>query len=108
MRIRASDDFGLSRAGIVFQVNNGEERTLLADDFLTPVAPKQTDERSAVTRAVCQEMLRLEDYELTPTDSITYYAFAEDNFPDGARRTETDLRFIDVRPFKRIYKVGGT
>jgi len=53
-------------------------------------------------------MLLLEEHELTPTDSITYYAFAEDGFPDGPRRTVTDLRFIDVRPFKRIYKVGGT
>jgi hypothetical protein len=45
---------------------------------------------------------------LTPQQSVTYYAFAEDNYPGGSRRTETDLRFVDIRPFKRIYKVGGT
>ncbi len=50
----------------------------------------------------------LEEHELSPTQAITYYAFAEDNFPDGARRTETDLRFVDIREFKRFYKVGGT
>jgi len=109
MRIRAGDDFGLTRAGIVFQVNAGEEQTLLVDDFTQPTAPEdESTEPSRTTRAICERMLLLEEHELTPTDSITYYAFAEDCFPDGPRQTVTDLRFIDVRPFKRIYKVGGT
>lgn len=109
MRIRAGDDFGLTKAGIVFQVNNGEEQTLLVDDFTQPTAPgDESQEPSRTTRAIRERMLLLEEHELTPTDSITYYAFAEDCFPDGPRRTVTDLRFIDVRPFKRIYKVGGT
>ena len=33
MRIRVSDDYGLSRAGIMFEVNNEEEYPLLAQDF---------------------------------------------------------------------------
>ena len=33
MRIRVSDDFGLSRAGIMFEVNNEEEYPLLAQGF---------------------------------------------------------------------------
>jgi hypothetical protein len=37
---------------------------------------------------------------------VTYYAFAEDNFPGAPRRTETDLRYIDIRPFKRSYRLS--
>ena len=33
MRIRVSDDYGLSRAGVMFEVNNEEEYPLLAQDF---------------------------------------------------------------------------
>ena len=108
MRIHTSDDFGLTKAGIVFQVNNGEEQTLFVKDF--PAADdreSEADESRTVHTAV-EDMLLLEQCNLTPTDSVTYYAFAEDSFPDAAKRTETDLRFIDIRPFKRIYKKGGT
>ena len=51
-------------------------------------------------------MLLLEKLAASPTDSLTYYAFAEDNYPAGPQRTETDLRYIDIRPFKREYKMG--
>ena len=51
-------------------------------------------------------MLLLEKLAATPRDSVTYYAFAEDNNPAGPRRTETELRYIDIRPFKREYKMG--
>ena len=34
-----------------------------------------------------------------------YYAFAEDIRPSGAQRTESDLRFIDIRPFRRTFRV---
>ena len=32
-RIRVADDFGLTRAGIVFQFNDGDEKTLVLQDF---------------------------------------------------------------------------
>jgi hypothetical protein len=98
-RIRVADDFGLSKAGIVYRVNDGEEKTLVARDFATPPAKPQTASR-------LEEMLALETLALTPTDSVTYYAFAEDNFPGGSRRVETDLRYIDIRPFKRTYRLA--
>ena len=98
-RIRASDDFGLTRAGIVFQFNNGEEQTLIVSDF-DPKAEKPT------TSAALEETLLLEKLAASPTDSLTYYAFAEDNYPKGAKRAETDLRFLDIRPFKREYKAS--
>ncbi len=96
-RIRVADDFGLVKAGIVFQFNNGDEQTLIVKDFASEPA-------KARTSGVLQEMLLLEKLSAAPTDSLTYYAFAEDNYPAGSRRTETDLRYLDIRPFKREYK----
>ncbi len=100
-RIRVGDDFGLTRAGIVFQYNNGDEQTLILKDF-------RKDGTEPVTTAALQEMLMLEKLAASPTDSLTYYAFAEDNYPAGARRTESDLRYIDIRPFKREYKLADS
>ncbi len=98
-RIRVGDDFGLTKAGIVFQFNNGDEQILIVKDFKAEPATTRTS-------AALQEMLPLEKLAASPTDSLTYYAFAEDNNPAGPRRTETDLRYVDIRPFKREYKMG--
>ncbi len=100
-RVRVGDDFGLTRAGIVFQFNNGDEQTLILKDF-----GKETT--TSVTTAAIQEMLMMEKLAAKSTDSLTYYAFAEDNYPAGAKRTETDLRYIDIRPFKREYKLADS
>src|SRR5262249_20849790 len=108
MRLRARDDFGLTKAGIVFQVNNEDEHTLLQKDFEEAAAEAETDEGkrpAPTTQAIPDKPLPLEYFELTERDSVTYYAFAEDNFPGGTRRTESDLRFVDIRPFKRSYKL---
>lgn len=107
MRIRASDDFGLSRAGVIFEVNNEEEYPLLAEDFAAVAAAaeevEQTGKLSPKTRATLEKTLPLEHFALTQQDSIMYYAFAEDIRPN-TQRTESDLRFIDIRPFRRTYR----
>jgi hypothetical protein len=108
MRVRAGDDLGLSKAGIAFQVDNGPEQTLFLKDFPTVTEGLPNPELTLTTRAVLEKVLLLEDHDLSPTQAITYYAFAEDNFPGGARRIETDLRFVDIRAFMRLYMVGGT
>lgn len=108
MRIRASDDFGLARAGVVFEVNNEEEYPLLSEDFSAVIAAAEeveaTGQLSPRTRATLEKTLPLEHFELTQQDSIMYYAFAEDIRPNP-QRTETDLRFIDIRPFRRTYRL---
>ncbi|MHB8864392.1 MAG: DUF4175 family protein [Pirellulaceae bacterium] len=105
-KIRVDDDFGLTRAGIVFRVNSGDERTLILKDFHTGVGSEAIPQ--IVTQATLEETLRLEQTPLEQTDSISYYAFAEDSCPHADHRTETELRFIDIRPFRRVYKIGGT
>ncbi len=95
MRARARDDFGVTRLGIAFQVNNEEERTLV----LQEVGQKCQRE------AIAEQILMLEQFLLTQKDCVAYYAFAEDNRPDTLQRTTTELRFIDIRPFLRTYRL---
>ncbi len=106
MRIRTSDDFGLSRTGIMFQVNNEELYPLLDKDFKDAAEELATTGRlTPQTRATLESILPLEHFQLLQQDSVMYYAFAEDNRPDRPQRTETDLRFIDIRPFRRNYRL---
>ncbi len=107
LRMRVRDDFGLVRAGIVFEVNNEEEYTLLERDFrqILEQAREAGEALRPQTFSALEELLPLEFFELTQKDSVTYYAFAEDNYPANSHVTETDLRFIDIRPFRRLYRI---
>jgi hypothetical protein len=97
MRVEASDDFGLARAGIVYQIGNGPKKTLLLRE--DPAQP---------TSLRLDPPLALEEQALTHQDAVTYYAFAEDNHPTQPRRAVTELRFIDIRPYKRAYQMLET
>src|SRR5262249_3762255 len=55
MRAHARDDFGLTKVGIVFQVNNEEERTLVLQDV------DQPNQREALA----EQIMMLEQYLLT-------------------------------------------
>ena len=106
MRIRVRDDFGLSKAGIVFEVNNEEEYPLLAEEFATAAEELKTlGKLTPDTQAALEKVLPLEYFELSQKDSVAYYAFAEDNYPGTPHRTVSDLRFIDIRPFRIQYRV---
>ncbi len=108
MQIRVDDDFGVAKAGIVFQIDNGEEHGLATKEYSTSVEPDADGNIHLTTRAAMEELLSLEDFEVTETSAVTYYAYVEDNFPEKPKRTLTDLRFIEIRPFHRFFKVGGT
>jgi hypothetical protein len=95
MRARARDDFGVTKVGIAFQINNEEERTLVLEEV------EQPHQREALAK----EVMMLEQFLLTQKDCVAYYAFAEDNRPDAPQRTTTELRFIDIRPFLRTYQL---
>jgi hypothetical protein len=109
MKARARDDYGLARSGIIFQVNNQEEYPLVSEDFEEALKALETVEAegglSPTTQAILEKMLPLEHFKLSHTDSVMYYAFAEDNRPGTPQRSETDMRFIDIRPFKRTFRV---
>jgi hypothetical protein len=95
MRARARDDFGVTKIGIAFQINNEEERILVLEEV------GQSHQREALA----EQVLMLEQFLLTQKDCVAYYAFAEDNRPDAPQRATTDLRFIDIRPFLRTYRL---
>ncbi len=103
MRAHVDDDFGLTKAGIVFRINNGQEYPLAS----FPKAAADDDEMAsaAQTRTELEATLPLENLDVTQRDSISYYAYAEDNAPGGLRRVETELRFVDIRPFRRTYRM---
>lgn len=105
MRMRATDDFGLAQAGVMFELNNEQAYPLLAEDFQAAAEElRAKGEFSPRTRATLEKVLPLEHFQLSQQDSVMYYAFAEDSKPGKAQRNETDLRFIDIRPFKRNYR----
>jgi len=109
MRVRVRDDYGVSRAGVIFQINNEQEIPLIAEEFgvVTEALREAAAEGqiSPTTQAALEQILPLEHFELTQKDSVMYYAYAEDNLPDRPQRTETDMRFLDIRPLKREYRV---
>lgn len=108
MKIRVDDDFAVSKAGVVFQIDRGEQQPLVTKEFSTRVEPDADGNLRLTTHAALEGLLCLEDFPVTETSAVTYFGFVEDNYPGKPKRAETDLRFIEVRPFLRIFKVGGT
>ena len=95
------DDYGLTKAGVIFP--------LIAEEFDVVVAAANelatAGAISPTTQAALERVLPLEVFELSQKDSVMYFGYAEDNRPNSPQRTETDMRFIDIRPFKRTYLV---
>jgi hypothetical protein len=92
--VQASDDLGLYKVGIQYRVDDGELCTLWEGSGNGTTDPLQG-----------ANLLLLEDLNVTFRNAVSYYAFAEDNYFGEARRTTTELRFIDIRPFKIDYQV---
>jgi hypothetical protein len=92
--VEASDDLGLYKVGVMYQVGSGPMQSLL----------EQSADGSVDPYRMATELL-LEDHSLSPKDAVTYYAFAEDNYFGEPRRTTTPLRFIDIRPYKIAFQV---
>ncbi|HKI18057.1 MAG TPA: DUF4175 family protein, partial [Isosphaeraceae bacterium] len=100
IQVEAGDDFGVARLGIHYKVGDGPEETLHLASF----------ENQSVT-AEGLATLYLEKHKLSFTDAITYYAFVEDNYPAKPHRVVTELRYIDILPYKQAYELvegGGT
>ena len=100
IHVEAGDDFGISQLGIRYKVGDGPEETLHLSRF----------ENHPLT---VQGLVRLylEKHKLNFMDAITYHAFAEDNYPPTPHRALSELRFIDILPYKQEYQLvegGGT
>ncbi len=95
IQVEAGDDFGVSQLGIRYKVDDGPEETLLLSRF----------ENQPVT-AQGLVTLYLEKHQLSLTDAITYHAFAEDNYPPKPHHVVSELRFIDILPYKQEYRLA--
>ena len=83
----------MSQAGITYRVGDGPEETLhLADYKDQPVT------------AQVLATLYLEKHQIAYPDAISYYAFAVDNYPTQPHRIVSELRFIDILPYKQEYQ----
>ena len=94
IEVEAGDDFGLSRVGIRYKVGDGPEETLHLADYA---------DRPLTAQALAT--LYLEKHAIHFKDGITYHAFAIDNDPSGPHRVVSELRFIDILPFKQAYRL---
>ena len=94
MLIEAGDDIGLYKVGILFQINDGPLCVLCEQNAAGAAEPFSLS-----------RVLLLEEQQLSYKDSVTYYAFAEDNYFDEVRRTTSELRYIDIRPFQTAFQV---
>ncbi|MFK8112420.1 MAG: DUF4175 family protein [Rubripirellula sp.] len=104
MRVQVADDYGLTESGIVFQLGDDDEY-VLAD--WTPVSEEEADgdelASAVTTRVRLEEILPLESLALSERDYISYYAYAVDNRESGQHRSESDVRYIDIRPLRQFY-----
>jgi len=95
LKVEAADDHGLSKVGVSFRVGDGPEESLYLDD---------PEGRPATVEAVA--MLYLEKHGLAFTDSLSYRGFVEDNRPDRPQKASTELRYIDILPYKQAFQIA--
>ncbi|MCA9135454.1 MAG: hypothetical protein KDB00_01810 [Planctomycetales bacterium] len=101
--VQVSDDYGIIEAGIAFQLG-GEDEYVLAEWKAPSTKEFSSSINEGKTRLLLQELLPLESFELSERDYIAYYAYAIDNRPWGNHRTESDVRYIDIRPLRQFYQ----
>ena len=101
--VDVTDDYGLLESGIVFQLGD-EEEFVLSDWKLETAEGESQIEASATRRQRLAEVLPLESFGLGQFDFISYYAYAVDNREGNSLRSESDLRYIDIRPLRQYYQ----
>ncbi len=91
----ATDDYGVGRVELHYQVNGGETKTVVLSDG----RGRRPRELSA------GHTLFLEELGLQPGDIVSYFVTAWDNDAvTGAKRATTDIYFLTIRPFDREYR----
>ena len=102
MRVHVADDYGVTESGIVFQL--GDEEYTLTEWEMESVGDESAGANPKVTTRVrLEEILPLESFALSERDYIGYYAYAVDNREFGPHRTESDIRYLDIRPLRQFY-----
>lgn len=97
----ATDDFGLVETGVVMSVPGRDPISISLDqEPSTSVKGK-----AGLLKKTLSHLQQLEEMKVEPDQLISYYVYADDFGPDGAkRRTTSDLFFAEVRPFEEIFR----
>ena len=90
-QVEAEDDYGVSRLGIRYAINGGEE-----------TAVDLVESRFSMKKVSAGHTLFLEEMELAIGDSISYYAEAWDR--GRSKPVISDIYFLEIRPFDRNYR----
>ncbi|MCS7467693.1 hypothetical protein NZK35_13650 [Stieleria sp. ICT_E10.1] len=101
--VQVSDDYGIIESGIAFQLG-GDDEYVLTDWTTESDAEASTTSPAERTRLLLAELLPLESFDLSERDYIAYYAYAVDNRPWGNHRSESEVRYIDIRPLRQFYQ----
>jgi len=97
LEAEASDDFGVVRWGVSYELTGKNMETLTLGEKL-PAKEKRTG----------KHLLALEDLKAVPDELLAWHVWAEDLGPDGKlRRTTSDIYFAEVNPFEEILRDGG-
>lgn len=89
-----SDDIGIHEMGVVLKVKGAAEKI-----FKVRIPEKNAKLRHGRT------VVPLENYPLSFKDNVQYYVFAGDRKPGRKHRAVSDLRWIDIRPFRIEYRL---
>ena len=91
---RAEDDYGVKDLELVYSVNGGAEKTL-----------RLFDGKKRLTEVTAGHTFYLEELDVKPGDFVSYYASAADNDAvAGAKRTTSDIYFLQIRPLRKDFK----
>ncbi|MFT3906414.1 MAG: hypothetical protein QM718_08940 [Steroidobacteraceae bacterium] len=90
--VEASDDFALESLQLRYAVNGGSWQSI--------ELPKGGTETKAEALMALEGMKDASGRALEPGDLISYYAVARDR----SQTAQTDMYFVDVRPFDRSYE----
>ncbi|MFB3903021.1 MAG: DUF4175 family protein [Acidobacteriota bacterium] len=91
---KADDDFGLRSLELHFSVNGGQENVVNLFRGKGEAAKSMSGTHTFF----------LEEYDLQPGDFVTYFARAT----DVKNKTDSDIYFLEVRPFGREYSQSQT
>jgi hypothetical protein len=93
---QASDDYGVRDLELVYSVNGGDAKSVKlfgGDRRLAQVSAGHT--------------FYLEEFNVHPGDSVSYYASASDNNAvAGAKKATSDIYFLRIRPFKKDFRAA--
>jgi hypothetical protein len=91
---RADDDYGVRGLELVYSLNGGPDKIV-----------KLFDGRTRLAEVTAGHTFYLEELNVQPGDSVSYYARASDNDTlQGGKRSTSDLYFLRVRPYRKEFR----